>query len=110
MLAAAAGVASDTIDWNFLGTYELLVAVLDAELEGSMAMILGAPDTETTGRLRLVIRQLERARRLVATVHARIQISPVIAAWHDRFHEFGEILVQGEMQQAGIREERPRRW
>jgi AcrR family transcriptional regulator len=101
-IAAAAGVASNTIYWYFQDKDELLVAVLDAELERGMAKILGAPDTDTTGRLLLVVRQLERARRLVATVHARIQISPVIAAWHDRFHELSETLVQSEMHQAGI--------
>ena len=101
-IAAAAGVASNTIYWYFRDKDELLVAVLDAELERGMAKILGAPDTDMTGRLLLVVRQLERARRLVATVHARLQISPVIAAWHDRFHELSEMLVQSEMHQAGI--------
>jgi AcrR family transcriptional regulator len=101
-IAVAAGVASNTIYWYFQDKDELLVAVLDAELERGMAEILGAPDTDTTGRLLLIVRHLEQARRLVATVHARAQISPVIAAWHDRFHELSEMLVQGEMHQAGI--------
>ncbi|HXG29432.1 MAG TPA: TetR/AcrR family transcriptional regulator [Nevskiales bacterium] len=101
-IAAAAGVAPNTIYWYFRDKDELLVAVLDAELESGMAEFLRAPATDTTSRLLMVVRQLERARRLVATVHARIQISPVIAAWHDRFHELSEMLIQSEMHQAGI--------
>jgi AcrR family transcriptional regulator len=101
-IAAAAGVASNTIYWYFRDKDELLVAVLDAELKSGMAAVLRAPATDTTGRLLLVVGQLEQARRLVATVHARLQISPVIAAWHDRFHELSETLIQGELRRAGI--------
>lgn len=101
-IAAAAGVASNTIYWYFRDKDELLVAVLDTELERGMAELLRAPATDTTGRLLLVVRQLEQARRLVATVHARVHISPVIAAWHDRFHELSELLIQGEIHEAGI--------
>lgn len=101
-IAAVAGVASNTIYWYFRDKDELLVAVLDAELERGMAEFLSAPDTDTMGRLLLVVGQLEQARRLVATVHARMQISPVIAAWHDRFHGLSEMLLLVEMHQAGI--------
>ena len=101
-IAAAAGVASNTIYWYFRDKDELLVAVLDAELERGMAKFLGAPATDTTSRLLRVVGQLEQARRLVATVHARMQISSVIGAWHDRFHALSETLIQSEMQQAGI--------
>lgn len=107
-IAAAAGVASNTIYWYFNDKDELLVAVLDGELERGMAEFLRAPVTDTTGRLLLVVRQLEQARRLVATVHARIQISPVIAAWHDRFHELSEMLIQSEMHEAGIATDKAR--
>lgn len=107
-IAAAAGVASNTIYWYFRDKDELLVAVLDAELERGMAEYLGAPATDATGRLLLVVRQLEQARRLVATVHARLQISSVIAAWHDRFHALSETLVQSEMQRAGIATDKAR--
>lgn len=105
-IAAAAGVASNTIYWYFRDKDELLVAVLDAELERGMAEYLGAPSTDVTGRLLGVVRQLEQARRLVTTVHARMQLSPVIAAWHDRFHALSEMLAQTEMQQAGLAPEK----
>ncbi len=101
-IAAAAGVASNTIYWYFRDKDELLVAVLDAELDRGMAEFLDAPDTDFTGRVLGVVRQLERAHRLVATVHARVPISPVISAWHDRFHGMTEMLILLEMYQAGV--------
>jgi AcrR family transcriptional regulator len=105
-IASAAGVASNTIYWYFKDKDELLVAVLDAELERGMAKFLRGPATDRTGRLLMVVKQLQQARRLVATVHARMDISPVVGAWHDRFHELSETLIQAEMSQAGISPEK----
>lgn len=102
-IASAAGVAANTIYWYFRDKDELLVAVLDAELEQGLQAFMGAAATDLTGRLLQVIGQLEQARRLVTTVHARMQTSAVIAAWHERFHALSEALIQVEMQLAGIK-------
>jgi AcrR family transcriptional regulator len=105
-IAAAAGVASNTIYWYFKDKDELLVAVLDAELEQGMSKFLNSPAADSTGRLLMVVNQLQQASRLVATVHARMHLSPAIGVWHDRFHELSEMLVQSEMNEAGIPPER----
>lgn len=101
-IAAAAGVASNTIYWYFKDKDELLVAVLDAALEEGLSKFLDSLATDSTGRLLMVVNQLQQASRLVATVHARMHLSPAIAAWHDRFHELSETLIQAEMNEAGI--------
>ena len=101
-IAAAAGVASNTIYWYFKDKDELLVAVLDADLEQGLSKFLNSPAADSAGRLLMVVNQLQQASRLVATVHTRMHLSPTIAAWHDRFHELSEILIQAEMKEAGI--------
>ncbi len=101
-IAAAAEVAANTIYWYFKDKDELLVAVLDAELERGMGAFLRSSVTDKTSRLLMVVKQLQQASRLVATVHARMLTSPTISAWHDRFHTLAEKLIEGEMQQAGL--------
>lgn len=101
-IAAAAEVAANTIYWYFKDKDELLVAVLDAELERGMGELLRTSVTDRTGRLLMVVKQLQQTSHLVATVHSRMLTSPSINAWHDRFHRLSEKLVQSEMLQAGI--------
>lgn len=101
-LASAAGVAPNTIYWYFRDKDEVLVAVLDAELSASMAEYLQHSFTDLPERLLWVVTRLELVRRLVGTVHSRLQASPVITAWHDRFHALGESLVRQEFLRAGI--------
>lgn len=105
-IASSAGVASNTVYWYFKDKDDLLVAVLDAELERGLAKFLRAPATDRTGRLLMVVKQLQQASRLVATVHARMEISSAIGAWHDRFHEVSETLIEAEMSQAGVSPEK----
>jgi hypothetical protein len=52
------------------------------------------------------LRPTLQASRLVATVHARVHLSSEIGVWHDRFHELSEMLIQAEMNEAGIPPER----
>lgn len=105
-LAAAAGVAANTIYWYFKDKDEVLVAVLNVELTVGMAKYFEQPHADIADRLLWVANQLEVANRLVSTVHARLLISPEINAWHDRFHELSEALMRMEMQQMGIAPER----
>lgn len=101
-LATMAGIAPNTIYWYFKDKDDVLVAVLNAELSARMAEYLQCLLTDRTERLLWIVKQLELASRLVSTVHARLQLSPVINAWHDRFHELTESMIRFEMQQAGI--------
>ena len=100
-LALAAGVAPNTIYWYFKDKDEVLVAVLNAELSAGMSGYFDQAFPNMAERLFWVARQLEVASRLVSTVHARLQFSPEIKAWHERFHEASEALIRHEMQQMG---------
>lgn len=105
-LAAAAGVAPNTIYWYFKDKDEVLVAVLDAEFSARMGDYLQLRFKDTTERLLWVVDQLELASRLVSTVHTRMQSSPQVNAWHDRFHAMSEGMMRLEMQQQGLPPER----
>lgn len=101
-LAAAAGVAPNTIYWYFRDKDEVLVAVLDAELSSRMAAYLRLPASDPAERLLWVVGQLERVSRLVGTVHSRLATSPTIDAWHERFHALSEEMLRVELRQAGV--------
>lgn len=101
-LAAAAGVAPNTIYWYFQDKDEVLVAVLDAEFSAGTAEYLTLPAINPTERLLWVANQLERVSRLVGTVHSRLQKSPTIHAWHERFHALSEEMLRVELRQAGV--------
>lgn len=105
-LAAAAGVAPNTIYWYFKDKDEVLVAVLDAEFSTRAVEYLQQPFTDTAERLLWVVNQLELTSRLVSTVHARASLSPQINTWHDRFHELTEGMMRLELSQKGIAPER----
>lgn len=105
-LAAAAGVAPNTIYWYFKDKDEVLVAVLDAEFSAGMTEYLTLPVIDPTERLLWVANQLERVSRLVGTLHSRLAKSPALHAWHDRFHELSEGMLRVELWQAGIPPER----
>lgn len=105
-LAAAAGVAPNTIYWYFQDKDEVLVAVLDAEFSTRLAEYLLLPATNPTERLLWVANQLERVSRLVGTVHSRLEKSPALLAWHDRFHALSEEMLRVELRQAGVAPEK----
>ncbi|MDF3032006.1 MAG: TetR family transcriptional regulator [Moraxellaceae bacterium] len=105
-LATAAGVAPNTIYWYFRDKDEVLVAVLDAEFSARMADYLQIPATDRAERLLWVANQLREVSRLVGTVHSRLEKSPAINAWHERFHALSEAMLRAELQQAGMAPER----
>jgi AcrR family transcriptional regulator len=93
-LARAAGVAPNTIYWYFSDKDDVLIAVLDAVLADALAdyeAVAGSPPGE---QLFWVVEQLEQVRRLVTTVHARIDRSEALNAWHAAFHARAEGLLR----------------
>lgn len=105
-LAVSAGVAPNTIYWYFKDKDELLIAILNAELTKRFNEYVLHPMQDATERLLWVVDQLQLAGRLVSTVHTRLQVSPEVNSWHERFHLLVESLLRLELQQSGIAEER----
>jgi AcrR family transcriptional regulator len=105
-LAAAAGVAANTIYWYFHDKDEVLVAVLNAEMADIWNNYLNIALATPAERLFWISSELQRANRLVSTVHARLQVSEPINQWHNRFHAAMESLALLQLEAAGIAAER----
>lgn len=105
-LAAAAGVAPNTIYWYFRDKDEVLVAVLSAEFSSRMSSYLLLQGVSPVDRLCWVVTQLESVRRLVGTVHSRLESSEAIRTWHDRFHALSEEALRIELKQAAVAPEK----
>lgn len=101
-LAQAAGIAPNTIYWYFKDKDEVLVAVLTAELTTRMSAYLEQTFASSAERLLWVMQQLEQTGKLVSVVHTRLALSPAIDAWHQRFHDMFDGLMQLEFQQLGV--------
>lgn len=104
-IAAAAGVATNTIYWYFKDKDALLVAVLDRVLAEALADAGTRTDEPWSDQLLWAVERLERYSRLVTVVHARTAISPVIDAWHADFHRLAEDMLAGGFRSAGVPED-----
>ncbi|MBB0970041.1 TetR/AcrR family transcriptional regulator [Dietzia aerolata] len=100
-LAAAAGVASNTIYWYFADKDAVLIAVLDDVMADAWAQYQSVAAEPISVRLLWVVRQLQQLSRLVSTVHARAERSPSVALWHDNFHLQTSSLFRFELEAAG---------
>lgn len=99
-LARAAGVAPNTVYWYFDDKDAVLVAVmthlLATGLPDELAEPVSPPPATTnaagTGDLALpelllaITERFDPIDGLIASVHARAEVSPTVRAWHDAFH------------------------
>lgn len=94
-VAKAASVAPNTVYWYFEDKDALFCAVLDELLAEDLAAYGDMVDAPLGEQALWLVGRLRRVKALMATVHARVGVSPVIAAWHDRFHAMvDEVLAQ----------------
>lgn len=96
-LAAAAGIAPNTIYWYFKDKDEVLAVVLTDVLNIHLKAYLTASLPNPIDKLLWIVARLQEASLLISTVHARLQISPAINAWHANFHNMSEALIRHEL-------------
>jgi TetR/AcrR family transcriptional regulator, cholesterol catabolism regulator len=101
-LAAAAGVAANTIYWYFADKDDVLVAVLNDVMAEAWTQYESVAAEPLSTRVLWVVDQLQQVSRLVSSVHARAERSPAIAEWHNNFHFFTSSLLRSELENAGI--------
>lgn len=85
-IAKHAGVTPNTIYWYFKDKDDLLVAVLDRLMRDALADYSTTFASPLAHQLLWLVERLRKVRGLVATVHGRIRVSPVIEQWHSGFH------------------------
>jgi AcrR family transcriptional regulator len=103
-LAAAAGVTTNTVYWYFEDKDAVLVAVLDLLLNEALEEQAQLDDLPWREQLLWAVGRLERFHQLVSVVHVRAVGSPVVAAWHDRFHGLADALLADGFRRAGVGE------
>lgn len=101
-LAAAAGVAANTIYWYFQDKDAVLIAVLDEVMADAWAQYQSVAAEPIAVRVLWVVNQLQQMSRLVSTVHARAEHSQSVALWHNNFHLLTSSLFRYELEIAGV--------
>jgi len=112
-LAAAAGVAPNTIYWYFKDKDEVLVAVLDAEFSEGMAEYLQLPVTDAAERLFWVVQRLERvwlARCIRAFRRPRRSTSGTSASTPSQRGSCGYHSSTPACRQSGLKREQKSAW
>jgi AcrR family transcriptional regulator len=103
-IAKAAGVTPNTIYWYFADKDALLIAVLDELLLESWTAYQGHVEAtaDDVDLLAWVVDGFRDLRLLISEIHARIDVSPALNAWHDRFHAASEGLLAHELRERGV--------
>lgn len=101
-LAAAAGVAPNTIYWYFENKDDVLIAVLNRVVSHVMVEVVALQDQPIRTRILTLIDQIESAGALMTDVHSRVSHSAKVQAWHDQFHMMVEQLSVTELVNAGV--------
>jgi AcrR family transcriptional regulator len=98
-IASEVGIASNVVFWYFETKDHLFVAALEAMLLGEMAAATRRAERGDSLEVLLpwVVGQLVDTRRLIAAVHQRAPISPVVGEFHDRTHQLYENLLAGAL-------------
>lgn len=104
-LALMADVAPNTLYWYFADKDALLLAVLDAVLADAQKDLSRRKNSSFEAQLLWLLDQLESARKLVSTVHARANVSASVHAWHEGFHRMFDAYVHEQLRAAGASEE-----
>jgi TetR/AcrR family transcriptional regulator, cholesterol catabolism regulator len=104
-LARTAGVAANTIYWYFEDKDAVLLAVVDAALEEALADYARIMAEPLEDQVRWSVDQLMGLRKLVSAVHAGLDRSPALDAWHTTFHRNTEALLRAALHQHGATDE-----
>lgn len=101
-VAAAAGVAPNTVYWYYANKDDLLVAVLDRLVGKALADLAERQEDSLSQQFKWMLDEFQRTSRLVSTVHARLEQSERIRDWHDRFHALLEDMLVRQMTAKGM--------
>lgn len=101
-VAAAAGVAPNTLYWYFANKDELLIAALDRLAGMTFDALAAMKHKPLQARLLWLLKAFDQASGLVNTVHARVGQSPAIRDWHERFHQALDALLVEQLTGQGM--------
>jgi AcrR family transcriptional regulator len=105
VIAAQAGIATNSVHWYFPTKDHLLVAVLWRRLEEALPRLLTDPLPPLPELVIATLHELDRVASLTATVHDRAAQSPVVAEFHRGLHELTEHVLQEGFRGDGLTEQ-----
>ena len=108
-LAEEAEVAPNTLYWYFEDKDALLVEALNSILRRMGAAYLEQLQQPLGAQLLWLAQVFEETSSLVATVHTRAPVSPVVAQWHERFQAFLEGQFTRQLRARGFTPAKARR-
>lgn len=103
-IANSAGVTANTIYWYFPDKDTLLVGVVDRLVLAALTELSALEEEPLAEQLHWVVQRLRNYHQLVTAVHARAETSPPIDAWHQRFHDLADAVLEEGFRQAGTSE------
>lgn len=103
-IAREAGVAPNTLYWYFDDKDALLIAVLDTLLVDALQAYQDVQQAPLARQMLWMLEQFDAAASLVTTVHGRLDVSPAIRTWHQRFHQITESLMVKRLADHGMPE------
>lgn len=106
MISRAAGVAPNTIYWYFEGKDDVLLAVADQLLAQGAADYKARSFRSNLQRLTWLMARLGEHEGIIHAIHARVDASPVVREWHDRYHATLDAYLVEALTQSGLAPER----
>ncbi len=101
-LAHQVNVAPNTLYWYFKDKDTLLVTVMKQVVAEGLEEYERRKRSSLEAQLRWLFGMFWEMQSLVATVHARAQLSPEVRAWHETFHQILEQAVKAELRSRGL--------
>jgi TetR/AcrR family transcriptional regulator of autoinduction and epiphytic fitness len=102
-VAKSAGVAPNTLYWYFEGKDDLLVAILDRLVNRALGHLASEMHSKPlSAQLTWMLAEFQQASKLISTVHARLEQSEKIHAWHERFHTMLDTLLVQQLMHSGM--------
>jgi AcrR family transcriptional regulator len=100
-LARTAGVAPNTLYWYFDDKDAVLLAVLESALADALGGYVDVIGEPLERQVRWGVEQLQQLRKPISALHARLESSPTLDAWHTTFHTTIEALLRDALQSHG---------
>lgn len=103
-IAEEAGVAPNTLYWYFADKDALLVAVLNSLVIEGTREFERRKKRPLAARMLWLLDFLGGTRHLMATVHARAEVSESVRVWHDNYHRTIDITLRAQLREHGLPE------
>ena len=100
-LARTAGVTPNTLYWYFADKDAVLLAVLEQVLAEALGDYVDVVQEPLEVQVRWSVDRLMALRKLITALHAGLERSPALDAWHTTFHQSTEALLRAALEHHG---------